>query len=217
MNYTPQEARERMVRQQVRCWDVLDPRVLDVLEALPREAFVPPAYRGVAYADTQIPLAHGEVMMAPSVEGRLLQALDLAPGDEVLEIGCGSGFLTACLARLGGRVTSIDIHADFVDLARRQLAAQGIENCDLRVEDAFARSDETRYDAIAVTGSVPDYRGEFDDWLKPGGRLFLVEGSGTLMEALLLVNGGAGVRRESLFETVLRPLLNAPARPGFRF
>jgi protein-L-isoaspartate(D-aspartate) O-methyltransferase len=217
MNYTPQQARDSMVRHQVRCWDVLDQRVLDVLERLPRDAFVADEYRRVAYADTQIPLGRGEVMMAPSVEGRLLQALDIAPGDEVLEIGCGSGFLTACLAALGGRVSSIDIHEDFVALAGRHLAEQGIANCDLKTEDAFSRSDSARFDAIAVTGSMPNYRGEFDGWLKPGGRLFIIEGRGNLMEALLLRQTSAGIQRESLFETRLPPLLNAPNHAGFSF
>lgn len=217
MDYTPQKARASMVRHQIRCWDVLDQRVLDVLEKLPRDAFVADEYRRVAYADTQIPLAHGQVMMAPSVEGRMLQALDVAPGDAVLEIGCGSGFVTACLAALGGRVTSIDIHEDLVAMTARHLAERGIADCELKVEDAFSRSDSAKYDAIAVTGSIPDYRGEFDAWLKPGGRLFVIEGRGTPMEALLLRQTNAGVQRESLFETQLPPLLNAPDQLGFRF
>jgi protein-L-isoaspartate(D-aspartate) O-methyltransferase len=196
---------------------VLDQRVLDVLERLPREAFVPDYYRGVAYADTQIPIAHGEVMMAPAIEGRMLQAMDIAPGDEVLEIGCGSGFVTACLATLGARVTSIDIREDFVAEALHRLAAQGIQNCELKVEDAFARSDTARYDAIAVTGSVPDYRGEFDAWLKPGGRMFVIVGRGTPMEAMLIRQTSAGIYREALFETVVPPLRNAPDHVGFRF
>jgi len=217
MNYTPQQARGSMVRHQVRCWDVLDQRVLDVLDRLPRDAFVADGYQRVAYADTQIPLAHGEVMMAPSVEGRMLQALDVVPGDEVLEIGCGSGFVTACLAALGGRVTSIDIHDDFIELAGRRLSKHGLKTCELKVEDAFARDDRARYDAIAVTGSIPDYDGYFDLWLKPGGRLFVIEGRGTLMEANLLRQTSAGIRREGLFETLLPPLLGAPDHVRFQF
>jgi len=218
MIYTPKQARGSMVRHQVRCWDVLDPRVLDVLENLPRDAFVADEYRRLAYADTQIPLAHGQVMMAPSIEGRMLQALDVGPGDEVLEIGCGSGFLTACLAALGGRVNSIDIYEDFVALAGRHLAEQGFAGCELKVEDAFSRSDDAgRYDAIAVTGSMPVYRGEFDGWLNTGGRLFVIEGRGTMMEAQLLRQTRAGIQREGLFETSLPALLNAPDQVGFRF
>jgi protein-L-isoaspartate(D-aspartate) O-methyltransferase len=217
MSYTSQAARQQMVRQQVRCWDVLDPRVLQVLKDLPREEFVPPAYQQVAYADADIPLAHGELMMTPSVEGRLLQALDIGPQDNILEVGTGSGFLTACLARLGGQVISIDLREDFIDKARQRLQQIQIDNCELQHSDVFTRPDSARYDAIAVTGSMPVYSGEFDSWLKPGGRMFVIEGRGSLMDALLLQTDAGGMRREALFETYLPALRNAPDPQTFRF
>ena len=138
------KARETMVEQQVRPWDVLDPRVLDVLATLPREAFVPAAYRALAYTDVPLPLAHCETMMKPVVEGRTLQALDLGPGDDVLEIGAGSGFLTACLARLAREVVSIERHADLADGARAQLTALSISNATVITADAMAYQTDRR-------------------------------------------------------------------------
>ena len=217
MIYTPQFAREQMVRQQVRCWEVIEPRVLQALAVLPREDFVPDAFRGVAYADAEIPLPHGQRMMTPSVEGRLLQALELTPLDQVLEIGTGSGFLTACLARLGAHVTSIEIHQDLVAAARAKLAQLGLENCELQAADAFAYKPPTRFDVIAVTGSIPSYAGQFDAWLKPGGRLFLIEGQGEMMEALVFRRIDDKMLREALFETYIPPLFNAPVPQRFAF
>ena len=120
------QARFAMIEQQVRPWDVLDPRVLEALMVVHREDFVVPSQRQLAFADLPLPLAHGEVMMKPVVEGRMMQALLLEPSDEVLEIGTGSGFVTACLARLARAVTSIDIHADFTESAGQRLTAAGI-------------------------------------------------------------------------------------------
>ena len=110
-----ERARFNMIEQQIRPWEVLDRRVLDTMLEVPREAFVPDAYRGLAFADIEIPIGHDERMMAPKVEARMLQALAIRPSDQILEIGTGTGFVTACLARLGARVTSIDIHADLTE------------------------------------------------------------------------------------------------------
>lgn len=206
-----ERARFNMVEQQVRTWEVLDERVLDVLEALPREAFVPQQYRSFAYADLQLPLAHGEVMMEPRLEARLLQALDPRPNESVLEIGTGSGYLTACLAQLAGQVTSLDIHADFRDLALGHLAAQGIRNIHLEVGDAAQGwEDGRRYDAIAVTGSLPELHEGFHRSLSIGGRLFVIIGEPPIMEALLLIRVDEDQwATESLFDTSIRPLCNA--------
>ncbi|MDE2022986.1 MAG: protein-L-isoaspartate O-methyltransferase [Gammaproteobacteria bacterium] len=212
-------ARAQMVKQQVRAWDVLDPRVLDLLDVLPRDQFVPPAYRKLAYADMQIPLAHGEVMMAPKVEGRLLQALDPQADETALEIGTGSGFVTACLARLAGEVLSLDIHADFTAAAGRLLADLGIRNATLETRDATRLDGVTRrFDLIAVTGSLPAYDARYAERLNVGGRLFVIAGQPPIMEALLITRvTEAAWARESLFETSLPPLVNAPMPAAFHF
>lgn len=218
MNINSDVARENMIAQQVRAWDVLDPRVLEVMERTPRERFVPERYQAVAFADTAIPLAHGQCMLAPKLQGRILQALELSPHDRVLEVGTGSGFLTACLAALAFHVTSIDIYADMLDSAVQRLGDLGIENCDLEVADVFGLDADQSYDAIAVTGSIPQYDGRFDKWLRLGGRLFLVLGEPPLMEAWAIRRVGMDEwQRESLFETSIPALIDAPNREKFEF
>lgn len=216
------KARETMVEQQVRPWDVLDPRVLDVLATLPREAFVPAAYRALAYADIPLPLAHGETMMKPVVEGRTLQALDLGPGDDVLEIGTGSGFLTACLGRLAREVVSVERHADLAEGARAQLAAQSVSNATVITADALAYRTDRRFSAICVTGAVATIPAHFLDWLQPGGRMFIVRGRSPAMEAVLVRAAGGDnavnePRIQSLFETDLTYLVGTAPVPTFEF
>jgi protein-L-isoaspartate(D-aspartate) O-methyltransferase len=214
LDYT--KARELMVEQQVRPWDVLDQRVLETLGALPRDAFVPPAHRALAYTDLEIPLGHGEAMMKPVVEGRMLQALELTPGDEVLEIGTGSGFTAACLGRLAREVVSLELHPDLADAARARLAAQGLDG-NVRVEtaDAFAWDSNRRFDAVCVTGAVDVIPTRFLEWLRPGGRLFVVQGRAPVMDAVLVRNEAGGRRIQSLFETELRYLAGAAPVPTF--
>jgi protein-L-isoaspartate(D-aspartate) O-methyltransferase len=218
MNQTElEQARFNMIEQQVRPWDVLDQRVLDTMKAIPREDFVPEAYRTLAFADTHIPLGHDQVMMAPNVEGRLLQALAIQPDDTILEIGTGSAYLTACLARLGRHVTSIDIHADFTAQAEARLAAQGISNVTLQTADAAGGVERgNSFDVIAVTGSLPLLQQQFHDNLNTGGRLFVICGQPPIMEALLVTRIDAtSWTRESLFETSIPPLLNAAVPQSF--
>jgi protein-L-isoaspartate(D-aspartate) O-methyltransferase len=215
MDYT--KARETMVEQQVRPWDVLDVRVLDVLVRLPREAFVPETHRALAYADIELPLGHGERMMKPVVEGRALQALELDAGDEVLEIGTGSGFLSACLGMLARDVVSLERHPDFVDLARARLQAQGITNVAVEVADAMTWNTERRFDAICVTGAVAAVPSRFLQWLRPGGRMFVVRGNPPVLDAALLRQDVNGIRTESLFETDLTYLVGAAPVPAFVF
>ena len=199
-----------MLGQQIRAWDVLDDRVLRTLEATPRERFVPPESLELAFADMEIPLAHGQNMLAPKIEGRLLQALQIQPMDRVLEIGTGSAYMTACLARLGQHVTSVDIFADFIDSARPRLHEQHADNVDLVVADAVTLSLPAQFDAIAVTASVPDLDEHFIKMLRPRGRLFIVVGRAPVMEACLVTMSANGDwTTESLFETVLTPLINA--------
>ncbi len=211
------QARQTMVESQVRTWDVLDPRVLDTLSRVRREDFVPTAYRALAFADLDLPLDHGEVMMKPVVEGRLLQALALQPGDEVLEIGTGSGFLTACLATLARRVVSVDLHGDFVQTAQARLLAAGLGNVELVVAEAVRDFAPGRsFDAIAVTGALYSIPERFLDWLRPDGRLFAIRGESPAMQAVLVRHAGADrFSEESLFETDLPYLAHAAPPPRF--
>jgi protein-L-isoaspartate(D-aspartate) O-methyltransferase len=207
MNF--ETARAQMLDQQIRAWEVLDSRVLQVMRETPREHFVPPHYRELAFADTEIPLDHEQSMMTPKIEGRLLQSLRISPIDEALEIGTGSGYLGACLARLAERVVSVDIFADFTTAARDKFAALDLRNAELRTADAFALAETSRYDVIAVTGSVPAMAEQFVRMLRPGGRLFIVVGKAPAMEArLVTMHPGGDWTEESMFETVLTPLIN---------
>ena len=210
------QARELMVEQQVRPWDVLDFRVLDVLATLPRENYLPDAYRALAYADLEIPLGHGQKMMKPVVEGRTLQALLLEPGEEVLEIGTGSGYLSACLGALAREVVSLEINPELASRARAQLDASG-HGSNIRIEnvDALHYQTDRRFDAICVTGAVDSVPERFLSWLKPGGRLFAVTGRSPAMEAVLVHRDVNGTRVESLFETDLPYLAGAAPRPEF--
>jgi protein-L-isoaspartate(D-aspartate) O-methyltransferase len=211
-------ARRQMIEQQVRAWEVLDDRVLGALAQVRRELFVPAAYRELAFADTQIPLGHGQFMLAPKVEGRFLQALELNPGDTVLEIGTGSGFFAACLARLAGSVRSLEIFADLSALAQENLRASGISGVQVETRDAMALDDSPRYAAIAVTGSLPVYDRRFERALEVGGRLIVVVGEPPVMEARLVRRASETQWvHENLFETVIEPLVNAPQPPRFLF
>lgn len=211
------KAREMMVEQQVRPWDVLDLRVLDVLSALPREAFVAETHRALAYADIQLPIGHGETMWKPVLEGRALQALALDPGDEVLEIGTGSGFFAACLGSLARDVVSLERHADLADAAAARLQAQAFANVDVVCVDAYAWDTGRRFDAVCVTGAVSEIPPRFLQWLRPGGRMFGVRGHAPSMEAVLLHADADGVRSESLFETDLAYLAGGAPVPAFEF
>lgn len=206
-----ERARFNMVEQQVRPWEVLDPRVLEVLREVRREDFVPPRHRRLAFADVELPIGHGETMMKPIVEGRLLQALAVEPTDTVLEIGTGSGFVTACLARLGLEVTSVEQHADLAESAGRRLAAAGIVNAKVVTADAITGFEPgRRFDVIAVTGAVYEIPRRFVDWLAVGGRMFAVRGRAPAQEAVLVTR--IDERREivdSLFETELKYLKHA--------
>jgi len=217
MNF--EQARHNMIEQQIRPWDVLDSRVLDVLGRMHREDFVPTAYRKLAFAELNLPLGHDEVMMTPGVEGRLLQALAIEPGERVLEIGTGSGFITACLAALGGRVTSVEIHEELLEQAFKRLDALTYENIQLDHADVMTDWEpEQPYDAIAVTGSVPQAEERFQSWLKPGGRLFVIVGESPAMTACLITRvDDRQWSRESLFETDLPALVNAVKKETFEF
>lgn len=213
-----ESARQQMVQQQVRAWEVLDSRVLEVLATMQRESFVPEKYRSLAFADTEIPLSNGQFMMAPKVEGRLLQALDLSGDETVLEIGTGSGFLTACLARLARQVKSVEIFSDMSANAARKLDEQGARNVVLEVADAMAIEISKTYDAIAVTASSPRRIRRFEKALRPGGRLFMIVGDAPAMEAMLITRvNEVSWTSESLFETSTPTLVNAEQPSRFTF
>jgi protein-L-isoaspartate(D-aspartate) O-methyltransferase len=203
-----EQARFNMVEQQIRTWEVLDQQVLDLMAEVPREDFVPAAYRNLAFADTCIPLAHGQTMMLPRVEARMLQALRVTPGDRILEVGTGSGFVTALLARLGAEVISIEIDDALSSSASDKLDAHAIENVELHSGDASRGWERSApYDVIAVTGSLPVLEESFQNSLAVGGRLFIVVGQEPAMEALLISrNGETQWSTDCLFETVLAPL-----------
>lgn len=210
------KARENMVEQQVRPWEVFDPRVLETLARVPRERFVAESHRALAYSDLALPIGHGETMMKPVLEGRALQALVVQPGDAVLEIGAGSGYLTACLAGLGREVIGLERHADLAEAARARLHAQNIANARIETADALHWDNDRRFDAICVNAAVAEVPERFLQWLRPGGRMFVVRGHAPAMEAVLLRRDEDGsLRTESLFETEL-PYL-AGAAPTARF
>lgn len=216
---TQSAARSQMTFQQVRAWSVLDERVLDVFERLPRELFVPDAWRGAAYGDLPVPLGEGQHMLRPSVAGRLLQATALKRSDRVLEIGTGSGYVTACLAMLAAQVHSLEIRPALATRARANLAAAAIGNAEVEEADAFTwDAGSPRFDAIVITGSMPIYDARFESWLKPGGRLYVVTGTAPVMEAMLVRLDTAGTaQRFGLFETVVDPLDHAPTVAKFAF
>ncbi|MBI2380661.1 MAG: protein-L-isoaspartate O-methyltransferase [Gammaproteobacteria bacterium] len=217
MNF--EQARFNMVEQQVRTWMVLDPRVLESLSSVPREAFVPAGLQNLAFTDTALPLEHGQFMMPPREEGRLVQALSLKNTDTVLEVGTGSGYVTALLAKLAKHVYSVDIYPDFVTRAGEALVKNGINNVTLEVADAATGWDHhAPYDAIAITGSLETLPEAFKQAMKIGGRLFCVLGDAPAMRATLVTRTGQNEwQEETLFETVVPRLVNAPQSSGFRF
>jgi protein-L-isoaspartate(D-aspartate) O-methyltransferase len=212
------QAREQMIEQQVRAWDVLDARVLETLRKVPREAFVAPQHRFLAFADVEIPLPCGQHMLRPSVVGRLLQALTLTGDERVLEIGAGSGFVTACLRAGSASVRSLEIFPELAELARSNVASLGLREVDIVAQDATSLDPDMRYDAIALTASLPVPDERFQRQLSVGGRLFMVVGVPPVMEARLIrriTEDAWGT--ESLFETVVDPLVHATRPQGFVF
>lgn len=211
-----ESARHAMVEQQIRPWDVLDPLVLDALGTVRREDFVPPRQRKLAFADVALPLEHGEFMFKPVLEGRLLQALELAPEMEVLEVGTGTGFVTACLAHIVRAVHSIDLHASFVERARGRLENLGYAGARVEQADAFSFEPGRQFDAVAIGGAVAEIPDRFRGWVRPGGRLFVIRGHSPVQEAVVLTRlEGDHWREESLFETDVPYLRGAEPRARF--
>lgn len=214
-----EQARTNMVEQQIRTWEVLDQEVLDLLYVIPREEFVPPQHRALAFSDLELPLGEGERMWQPKLEARVLQELALKRTDRVLEVGTGSGYLTALMAYRAAEVCSVEIRAALADFGRRNLERHGADNVVLEAGDAARGwSRHAPYDAIVLTGSTPILPQGFLDQLAPGGRLFAVVGEAPAMQARLVTCVAPGASSSvDLFETVLRPLANAEQPRRFRF
>ena len=214
------DAREQMIEQQVRAWDVLDERVLGIFRKIPRDHFAPADQRYKAYMDLEIPLPKGQHMLRPSVVGRLLQALELTGTERVLEIGAGSGFITACLAAVSAHVESIEVFPELAETAKSNLATLSIGNTQVVTGDALAATTgpAKRYGAIAVTGSLPIADDRFQRQLEIGGRLFIIVGEAPVMTARLIRRTAEDAwTSESLFETVVDPLINARRPQEFTF
>ena len=221
----PEQARFNMVEQQIRTWEVLDPRVLDLLHVVKREEFVPAEYRDIAFADLEIPLAGSKDpahrMWQPKLEARAVQSLQIQPEDEVLEIGTGSGYLSALLAKLARSVTSVEIVPGLAASASERLSAHGIANATVEVGDgARGWHSGQLFDVIVLTGSTPELPPQFLDQMKANGRLFAVVGTAPAMHGRLYTRGVAsagGTRHRDLFETVVAPLENALQPERFVF
>jgi protein-L-isoaspartate(D-aspartate) O-methyltransferase len=221
MENSLERARFNMIQQQIRPWNVTDERVLAVLEDIPRERFVPDAYQGLAYADIEVHIGAGETMLAPKVVARMLQALKIRPVDRILEVGAGTGYVTACLCSLGDRVLGLEIDPALAEQAQANLTALGLHRFEVRVGDACSGPVEGYpFDVIAVTGSLPDEDalGGLQEQLSLDGRLFAVIGEPPVMEAILVTRVRTDVfRRDALFQTAVPRLKNIPEPVRFVF
>lgn len=212
-------ARANMIDQQIRPWNVLEMQTLNALGSLRREDFVPQAYQHLAFTDVQIPIGDGEVMLEPKVSARMMESLHLTPTDKMLEIGTGTGYLTALLCLVANHVTSVEIDPDLLAQAERNLGMAGISNATLVCEDGSAGYGEREsFDAILISGSISRISQSFLDQLKPGGRLIGIEGHAPAMQAVLYTRIGAGgADRKTLFETWAPRLRNAEDKQEFVF
>jgi protein-L-isoaspartate(D-aspartate) O-methyltransferase len=214
-----QIAREQMVEQQLRASEVLDERVLETMRAVPRELFVGERWQGLAFADCELPLPCDKRMLRPVLVGRLLQALAPRGGEQVLEVGTGSGYVSACMAQLGAQVRTLELHPEIAALARANLArVPGAAPVEVVEADGMALAEQSRYDAIVLTASLPIYEPRFEQALRPGGRLFVVVGTGDSQRAGLVRRSGERAwSNEPLFETSVEALEGAPRPPAFDF
>lgn len=215
---TIETARFNMIEQQIRTWDVLDQHVLDTINHIPRENFVPQSYQSLAFADTEIPLEHGEMMMSPKLEGRIIQSMQLTSQTEVFEVGTGSGYLTALMSSIAKSVYSIDIHEVFLTTAKNKLAALNLNNVTLERHSLFSILPMKRtFDAVVITGSLTAISEPLLELLKPSAKLFCIIGDGTIMEATLCTNTEHGMHSEVMFETYVAPLIGSKRKYEFEF
>jgi len=215
MTLNVEQARHAMIEQQVRPWNVVDLQALDAMTIIPREKFVPEQYKNLAFTDTALPIGHGQWMFKPVLEGRMLQALQIKADDEVLVVGTGSGFITACLAHLARAVTSIDIYADFIESSKLTLTQLALTNIQLEQADALSYQPNHQFDAIAITGAVAEIPESFKQWLRPNGRLFVIHGASPNQEAICITRVGDNFITESLFETDVPFLIGASPKTLF--
>lgn len=213
-----EQARENMIEQQIRTWEVLDLGVLDLLSSIPRENFIPEKYRELALADTEIPIGHEQVTLSPKIEARIIQALQIQPEETILEIGTGCGYLTALMARSGQQVTSLELFSDLSESAKKKLNNNEISNVEVICEDGLQNPPAaSQYDVIVLGGSLPYMIDAFSHALKPGGRLFTVIGESYVMEAQLITKiQEDNISTESLFETQIPTLIGAPRNQQFK-
>lgn len=211
-------ARTQMITQQIRAWEVLDGRVLDAMRRTPREFFVPERFAELAFADTDIPLRAGQHMLAPKVVGRLLQALDAAPGMRALVVGCGTGYVAACLSAMGASVRALEIDAGLATAARANLKRAGFGQVEVITGDTFHLDPGKDYAVIAVCGALPLYDDRFARALAVGGKLFVTVGTSELQEALLVTRTAEATwSSKGLFETSIDALDGAPRPEPFQF
>lgn len=202
-------ARFNMIEQQIRPWNVPDDRALNQMMTTPREQFVPAQFRDLAFSDTELPIAEGQKMLPPRIEAHILQALNVQPDDRILEVGTGTGYLTACLAGLGARVITVDIHESLTSNAAERLAELNINNVECRTADALAGPiNGGPFDAIAISGSIPDDSQveQFMTQLSNGGRLFVVVGEAPVMQMQLITRKHSCFETETIMQTELTPL-----------
>jgi len=218
-NLGNEQARFNMIEQQIRTWEVLDPNVLQLLHKVPREHFVPEAYQGLAFADIEIPLIHGQFMLSPKLEARILQSLAIKASDKVLHVGTGSGYFTALLANMAAHVYSIEIDTELSATAAYKLAGYGINNVTIELGNGIeGLRTQQPYDVIVLTGSSPVEPLHLREQLKIGGVLFIVLGSAPVMEATLITRTSeTGFNKQVIFETCLPPLEHAPQAATFAF
>ncbi len=211
-------ARHNMIEQQIRPWNVIDPITLEALDVIPRENYVPDTMKRSAFADTQLPIGHNQVMLCPKIEAHILQSLQVQETDSVLEIGTGSGYMTALLAHLADKVCSVEIIESLSQSAQQKLASEGFENITFVVDDAAQGYEQNSpYDVIVITGSVAQLAESFKTSLKKGGRLFAVIGNAPVMEATLITRVSSNqYRTEVLFETEIPALKNSIPNSTFR-
>ena len=214
-----EQARFNMIEQQIRPWDVLDPQVLDLLFVVKREDFTPPAYRNLAFADMEIPLGDGQMMLAPKIEAKMLQELGLKKTDKVLEIGTGNGYMAALLAARAEHVVTVECRPALVDIAKQNLERAGVTNVTIELGDgANGWSQRGPYDAIVVSGAIPAVPDALLKQLRVGGRLAVVVGEAPVMEAQLITCTAEGIYNTvNLFETVIPALDGFVAKESFSF
>lgn len=214
-----EQARSNMIEQQIRTWEVLDIDVLDLLNEIHREEFIPDAYQELSFADTRIPIGHEQTTMTPKVEARLLQSLSVNPDETVLEIGTGCGYLTTLLAKSAKHVKSIDLFPDFIKTAHDNIIKTGLTNIELESTDAYSLFDQAeKYDVLVLTASLPEMDERFINLLNDGGRMFAIIGDSPAMEACVLTKeSGTKYSKTSLFEIDLPALIGAEQKEVFEF